>query len=85
MTVEDFFVNGKHLKTGDHALSQFDFLMKGLALSNDVQRSNDGALLGDPAEVALQEVAEKTGYNKYELETSLHVFPRFPLILRENA
>ncbi len=78
MTVEDFFVNGKHLKTGDHALSQFDFLMKGLALSNDVQRSNDGALLGDPTEVALQEVAEKTGYNKYELETSFRVFPRFP-------
>lgn len=78
MTVEDFFVNGKHLKTGDQALSQFDFLMKGLALSNDVQRSNDGALLGDPTEVALQEVAEKTGYNKYELETSLPRLSEIP-------
>jgi len=78
MTVEDFFVNGKHLKTGDQALSQFDFLMKGLALSNDVQRSNEGVLLGDPTEVALQEVAEKTGYNKYELETKLPRLSEIP-------
>ena len=78
MTVEDFFVNGKHLKTGDQALLQFDFLMKGLALSNDVQRSNDGVLLGDPTEVALQEVAEKTGYNKYELETNLPRLSEIP-------
>ena len=78
MTVEDFFVNGKHIKTGDQVLSQFDFLMKGLAVSNDVQYSNEGVLLGDPTEIALQEVAEKTGYNKYELEASLPRLSEIP-------
>jgi Ca2+-transporting ATPase len=68
MTVEDFFVNGTHLKVGDPELSQFEFLMKGLALSNDVQQSAEGALLGDPTEVALQVVAEKSGFSKSELE-----------------
>jgi Ca2+-transporting ATPase len=68
MTVEDFFVNGKHLKTGDQTLSQFDFLMKGLALSNDVQQSAEGMLLGDPTEIALQEVAKRNGFSKSELE-----------------
>ena len=78
MTVEDFFVNGQQLKTGDQALSQFDFLMKALAVSNDVQRSNEGVLLGDPTEVALQEVAEKAGYNKHELENSLPRLAEIP-------
>jgi P-type Ca2+ transporter type 2C len=78
MTVEDFFVNGKHLKADDESLSQFDFLMKGLAVSNDVRQSAEGSLLGDPTEVALQEVAEKTGFNKYELETSLPRLSEIP-------
>jgi len=78
MTVENFFVNGKHLKTGDQTLSQFDFLMKGLAMSNDVQCSAEGVLLGDPTEIALQEVAEKTGFNKYELENNLPRLTEIP-------
>lgn len=78
MTVEDFFVNGEHLKTGDRTLSQFDFLMKGLAISNDVQRSAEGALLGDPTEVALHDVAESTGYPKHEVEADLPRLSEIP-------
>jgi P-type Ca2+ transporter type 2C len=78
MTVEDFFVNGQNLKTGDQTLPQFDFLMKGLAVSNDVQRSAEGVLMGDPTEVAIYDVAEKTGYNKYELEKSLPRLAEIP-------
>jgi Ca2+-transporting ATPase len=78
MTVEDLFVNGKHFKAGDPTLSQFDFLMKGLALSNDVKQSTDGTLLGDPTEVALYEVAEKSGFNKRELENSLPRISEIP-------
>jgi Ca2+-transporting ATPase len=78
MTVEDFFVDGKNFKAGDPTLSQFDFLMKGLALSNDVKQSADGTLLGDPTEVALYEVAEKSGFNKRELENSLPRISEIP-------
>jgi Ca2+-transporting ATPase len=78
MTVEDFFVNGNHLKANDQSLTQFDFLMKGLAVSNDVQQSGEGTLLGDPTEIALQEIAEKTGYNKSELENSLPRLSEIP-------
>ena len=78
MTVEDFFVNGNHLKANDQSLTQLDFLMKGLALSNDVQQSGEGTLLGDPTEIALQEIAEKTGYNKSELENSLPRLSEIP-------
>ena len=78
MTVEDFFVDGKHFKAGDPTLSQFDFLMKGLALSNDVQQSTEGTLLGDPTEVALYEVAKKTGFGKRELENSLPRISEIP-------
>lgn len=78
MTVEDFFVNGNHLKANDQSLTQLDFLMKGLAVSNDVQQSGEGTLLGDPTEIALQEIAEKTGYNKSELEISLPRLSEIP-------
>ncbi|MBP1746961.1 MAG: calcium-transporting ATPase, partial [Deltaproteobacteria bacterium] len=78
MAVEDFFVDGKYFKAGDQALSQFDFLMKGLALSNDVKQSAESILLGDPTEVALYEVAEKTGFNKRELENSLPRISEIP-------
>jgi Ca2+-transporting ATPase len=78
MTVEDFFVDGKHFEAGDPTLSQFDFLMKGLALSNDVQRSTEGALLGDPTEIALYDIAEKAGFSKHELENSLPRFSEIP-------
>lgn len=78
MTVEDFFVNGTHLKAGDQSLTQFDFLMKGLAVSNDVQQSAEGILLGDPTEIALQEIAEKTGYSKVEAEANLPRLSEIP-------
>jgi Ca2+-transporting ATPase len=78
MTVEDFFVDGNHLKANDQSLTQLDFLMKGLAVSNDVQQSGEGTLLGDPTEIALQEIAEKTGYNKSELENSLPRLSEIP-------
>jgi Ca2+-transporting ATPase len=68
MTVEDFFVDQRHVSSYDPNLAQYDFFMKGLALSNDVQRSAEGALLGDPTEIALHDVAANGGFSKFELE-----------------
>jgi P-type Ca2+ transporter type 2C len=78
MTVEDFFVSGRSIPAGDPALQGFPLLMQGLALSNDVRRSGDGALLGDPTEVALYEVAEKAGVRKEELENTLPRYAELP-------
>ncbi|MEK6699639.1 MAG: cation-translocating P-type ATPase [Nitrospirota bacterium] len=48
-------------------------LMTALALSNDAQTGADGAVIGDPTEIALYDIAKKQGFEKKELERD---FPR---------
>jgi Ca2+-transporting ATPase len=79
MSVEEIYVDGRsagareieelHKKTGADQLSPFDYLMTGLALSNDAQVDGEGNIMGDPTETALYAIAKASGFDKKELET----------------
>ncbi len=87
MSVEEIFADGSLFKTGKTEgrksagrmeagpapESVRDYLMTGLALSNDAHRDREGSLIGDPTETALYEVAARYGYEKKTLEER---FPR---------
>jgi Ca2+-transporting ATPase len=83
MTVEELYVDGmiagrdrtdiKADKNKFDAGSQVSMLFHGLALSNDAVVDKDAAVLGDPTEIALFEIAGERGFHKNELEKK---FPR---------
>lgn len=84
MSVEEIYVDGILTRTpeidnlsrrnGNSQLSCADYLMTGLALSNDAQVDGEGNVIGDPTETALYAIAMRTGFDKKELQKS---FPRF--------
>jgi Ca2+-transporting ATPase len=55
-----------------------DGLFTALALSNDAYRAPDGAIMGDPTEVALLEGALAAGFDKTALEQRLPRVAEFP-------
>jgi len=83
MSVEKLYVNGRITERdlnglGDRDVlfdpaSQGSALFHGLALSNDAVLDKDGAVLGDPTEIALFEMASDQGFRKSDLEKS---YPR---------
>ncbi len=70
MTVEELYLGGTILRAPEmEALKKTDHpLMTALALSNDAQPATDGAIIGDPTEIALYDIARKHGFDKKELE-----------------
>ncbi|OPY90547.1 MAG: Calcium-transporting ATPase 1 [Syntrophus sp. PtaU1.Bin208] len=73
MTVEELFFNGRRVAVEDFAAGEGEkgtasVFLSALALSNDAQAGNGGEVLGDPTETALYRIAEKSGYDKAELE-----------------
>ena len=85
MTVEEMWFDGKLIRTEElkrrsaeekissinaSALPGFQTLMTALALSNDAQMGADGAVIGDPTEVALYDMARKQGFEKKSLENN---------------
>ncbi len=70
MTVEELYLGGTILRAPEmEALKKTDHpLMAALALSNDAQTGADGAIIGDPTEIALYDIASKHGFDKKELE-----------------
>ncbi|SEM22254.1 Ca2+-transporting ATPase [Syntrophus gentianae] len=73
MTVEELFFNGRRIAAEDFAAGieeegAASVFLSALALSNDAQAGNGGEVLGDPTETALYRVAEKSGYDKADLE-----------------
>ena len=70
MTVEELYLGGTILRAPEmEALKKTDHpLMTALALSNDAQPGTDGAIIGDPTEIALYDIARKHGFDKKELE-----------------
>ncbi|MEW6713753.1 MAG: calcium-translocating P-type ATPase, PMCA-type [Nitrospirota bacterium] len=78
MTVEEIYVdneivNSEKLKIKNEGTKEFSTLMTALALSNDAVLDKDGKAIGDPTETALFDIADKSGFNKKELEKE---FPR---------
>jgi Ca2+-transporting ATPase len=87
MTVEEVYVDGEIVgsqesgvrrespKVTPHPspLTPYGIFMTALALSNDTQAGADGAVIGDPTETALYDIAKKQGFEKKELEKD---FPR---------
>ncbi len=83
MTVEEIYVKGEtvmsaELKAVDgnaglNMQSQHSMLLHALALSNDAAPDKDNALIGDPTEVALYEIAARKGVSK---KAVAKVFPR---------
>ncbi|HLE40286.1 MAG TPA: HAD-IC family P-type ATPase, partial [Nitrospirota bacterium] len=78
MTVEEVYVDGKIVRSPEvtphpSPLTPSGIFMTALALSNDAQTSADGAVIGDPTEIALYDIAKKQGFEKKELEKD---FPR---------
>ncbi len=87
MSVEMIYVDGRVMRSpksavggrqsgggaGDHRLWPVDYLMIGLALSNDVRVDASGKAIGDPTEVALVVAARAAGFAKDALEAD---FPR---------
>lgn len=79
MTVEEIYVNGEVLGVRDLGLelgkkdqsltpSTRNLLFTALALNNDAQMGADGAVIGDPTEIALYDMAKEQGFEKKELE-----------------
>jgi len=83
MSVEEIYVDGIltrtpeiegfSRKTDNSQLSPTDYLMTGLALSNDAQIDGKGNIIGDPTETALYSIAMINGFDKKELQKN---FPR---------
>jgi len=70
MTVEELYIDGEVVradefkaKGGEHS----KILMTALSLSNDAQAGAGGAVIGDPTEIALYDLAWKQGFEKKEL------------------
>jgi Ca2+-transporting ATPase len=74
MSVEEIYADGRlmrsdELKSGEEKKTDlWNYLMTGLALSNDAGLDRDGNLIGDPTETALYDIAKKNGFDKAELE-----------------
>ncbi|MBN1381257.1 MAG: cation-translocating P-type ATPase [Deltaproteobacteria bacterium] len=84
MSVEEIYCDGGLVKIGDQqgpdennvrntgtSPTVRDYLMSGLALSNDVGLDNENNLIGDPTETALYQVAGLYGFDKSSLERDL--------------
>ncbi len=84
MTVEEIYADGSLLKSGEISRAEpaklakghpavWEYLMAGLALSNDAHADADGNVIGDPTETALYLIAGASGFDKKALEVH---FPR---------
>lgn len=89
MTVEQIYVDGASAeipktedlqikKIGSVPWSPFDYLMTGLALSNDARMDGNGAFIGDPTEIALYTVAKIHGFIKNDLEKGFRRIAEIP-------
>ena len=73
MSVEEFWIDGRHFRHPEAAELQGDTaraLLAGLALNNDALAPDGGAATGDPTEIALLVAARNAGYDKAALEAA---------------
>jgi len=72
MTVEEIYVDGKLLKSAElpgavPTGSSAAYLMTALALNNDTHLDAKGAVVGDPTEIALYNIAKDKGFDKHDI------------------
>lgn len=71
MSLEAVFAEGTlHESLGTEGNS-WQLLGKALALNNDVETDADGAVVGEPTEIALYEAAQKAGFDKQNIQKTL--------------
>jgi Ca2+-transporting ATPase len=71
MSVEEFWIEGRHLKHPEGKDLQGDAarrMLTALALNNDASAPEGGTEFGDPTEIALLVAARRAGYEKTALE-----------------
>ncbi len=81
MTVEEIYTDERfvqadrtvHATDGNRTDSPIQAFFTAVALCSDAQADSSGNVIGDPTDVALHEIARKTGFDRKELEK---VFPR---------
>ncbi|MBN1473257.1 MAG: cation-translocating P-type ATPase [Syntrophaceae bacterium] len=76
MTVEEIYADGNLIKTGEKQSDKKrqlvrEYMMSGLALSNDVGVDSESKLIGDPTETALYQIANLNGFKKNSLEIDM--------------
>lgn len=77
MTVEEIYVDGsltqstefqaRFEEVSSSQTSPAGMLMTALALNNDTHRDAKGAVVGDPTEIALYNIAREKGFDKHEI------------------
>jgi len=73
MNVEEFWIEGRHLKHPEGSDLQGDAarrMLSVLALNNDASAPEGGVAFGDPTEIALLVAARRAGYEKTTLEAA---------------
>jgi len=84
MTVEEIYVDGNLLKSAEvpwteaPAGSPVAFLLTALALNNDTHRDSKGAVVGDPTEIALYNIANDKGFDKHDIEKKIRRIEEIP-------
>ncbi|MDZ4165495.1 MAG: cation-translocating P-type ATPase [Smithellaceae bacterium] len=90
MTVEEIYLDGKIVRSPELAIGNqqplsdasgftpFSCLMTALALSNDAHPDASGALIGDPTETSMYNIAREKGFDKIALEKELPRLAEIP-------
>ncbi len=90
MTVEEIYVDGKIVKSSEFGVKSLEneklvpypsslvHLFRAMALNNDAVPDKDNNILGDPTEIALFEIAAKSGFNKNDVEKELPRIAEIP-------
>jgi Ca2+-transporting ATPase len=70
MTVMQVYTNDQNLDLSDNIqpVEAMPDLLEAMALNNDSRITEDGELIGDPTEIALYTLAQRTGFDKFKLE-----------------
>ena len=88
MTAEEVYVNGTLMRSAECrvrnenpsslSMSPVNLLMTALALNNDTHRDAKGAVIGDPTEIALYNIAKDKGFDKHDIEKRFRRIEEIP-------
>src|SRR3990172_8641028 len=79
MTVEEIYADGTLMRSAECGVrSPVDLMMTALALNNDTHRDSKGAVVGDPTEIALYNIAKDKGFDKHDIEEKFRRIEEIP-------